>query len=42
MFAAHVKLNKSGGLHAALARKAVSIPGLMRKGLEHDYKHNLY
>lgn len=42
MFAAHVRLNKSGGLHAALARKAVSIPGLMRKGLEHDYKHNLY
>jgi len=35
----------SGTLHiplAALAKGMVAIPGLMRKGLEHDYKRNLY
>ena len=42
IFAAHVKLNKAGGLRAALARGVVSIPGLMRKGLDADYKRNLY
>lgn len=38
----HIKLNKIGGLQAALLRKAVSVPGLMQHGLRHDYKHNLY
>jgi len=42
IFAAHVKLNRTGGLRAALARGVVSIPGLMRKGLDEDYKRNLY
>lgn len=42
IFAAHVKLNKTGGLRAALARGVVSVPGLMRKGLDQDYKRNLY
>lgn len=42
IFAAHVRLNKTRGLAAALARGAVSIPGLMRKGLEQDYKRNMY
>lgn len=41
MFAAHVKLSKAGGLQARLLRSLVS-PGLMDKGLQHDYKHNLY
>ena len=42
IFAAHVKLNKTRGLLAALTKGAVSIPGLMRKGLETDYERNLY
>lgn len=42
IFAAHVRLNKTRGLAAALARGAVSIPGLMRQGLEQDYKRNMY
>ena len=42
IFAAHVKLNKTRGLRAALTRGVVSIPGLMRKGLDEDYKRNLY
>ncbi|AHC45621.1 hypothetical protein AX27061_1156 [Achromobacter xylosoxidans NBRC 15126 = ATCC 27061] len=42
LFAAHVKLNRTRGLGAALVRAAVSVPGLMRKGLEKDYKRNLY
>ncbi|WP_454692624.1 pyridoxamine 5'-phosphate oxidase family protein [Achromobacter aloeverae] len=42
VFAAHVRLNKTRGLRAALAKGAVSIPGLMRKGLKQDYKRNMY
>lgn len=42
MFAAHVRLNKSKGLAARLAGAVVSIPGLMQKGLDKDYKSNLY
>jgi len=42
VFAAHVRLNKTGGLGAAIARGMVSIPGLMRKGLQQDYKRNMY
>lgn len=42
VFAAHVKLNKTKGLQAALVKGLVSIPGLMRSGLEKDYKRNLY
>jgi hypothetical protein len=42
IFKAHVKLNNSGGLEAKLMRAAISIPGLIRKGLERDYKTNKY
>ncbi|WP_028081274.1 pyridoxamine 5'-phosphate oxidase family protein [Solimonas soli] len=41
-FAAHVKLSKTRGLAAGIARAALSVPGLMDKGLQHDYKNNLY
>ncbi len=42
IFKAHVKLNKSEGVMAKVARAAISIPGLMEKGLENDYKKNMY
>lgn len=42
LFAAHVKLSKSRGLHATLARVAMAVPGLMEKGLQYDYKNRLY
>ncbi len=42
MFVAHVKLSKTRGLQASLARAALSVPGLMEKGLRHDYKNKLY
>jgi hypothetical protein len=38
----HVKLSKERGIQASLVRSAVSVPGIMRKGLQHDYKTNLY
>ena len=42
MFAAHVKLNSGKGLAAKLASAAISVPGMMEKALEKDYKTNLY
>jgi len=42
MLAAHVRLNRTRGLQATLVRAAVSVPGLMEKGLQRDYKNNLY
>lgn len=42
VFVAHVKLNRERGLAARLAGAVIGIPGLMRKGLEKDYKSNLY
>lgn len=42
IFKAHIKLSRVDGVEAALARASVSIPGMMRKGLDHDYKKNLY
>ncbi|MPY72792.1 MAG: pyridoxamine 5-phosphate oxidase [Alphaproteobacteria bacterium] len=42
MFVTHVKLNKGKGLSAKLAGAVMSVPGLMQKGLERDYKSNLY
>ncbi|MHC9084071.1 pyridoxamine 5'-phosphate oxidase family protein [Luteimonas sp. RIT-PG2_3] len=42
IFKAHVKLSRSRGLQAALVRTTISIPGLMQKGLDSDYKKNLY
>ena len=41
-FAAHVKLNRQKGLHAAFVGALVSIPGAMRKGLEADYRRKMY
>ncbi|TXH36813.1 MAG: pyridoxamine 5-phosphate oxidase [Rhodospirillaceae bacterium] len=38
----HVKLNKERGLQARILGTALSIPGLMAKGLAQDYKKNLY
>jgi len=38
----HVKLSKSRGLQATLARTLLSVPGMMQKGLDRDYKDNLY
>ena len=38
----HVKLSKERGLQASLVRAATSLPGLMQKGLDRDYKTNLY
>ncbi len=42
LLVAHVKGNKTRGLQAALARKVVSVPGLMARGLQSDYENNLY
>lgn len=42
IFKTHIQLNRTGGVAATLARASVAIPGMMRKGLEHDYKKNLY
>lgn len=42
MFAAHIKLSKSRSVQATLLRAALRIPGLMKKGLQRDYRNNLY
>lgn len=42
IFKAHVKHSKESSLQAKVARAAVSIPGAMEKGLEMDYKKNMY
>lgn len=42
MLVAHMKLSKVRGVQAKLTRMAVSVPGMVEKGLTHDYKHNLY
>ncbi|SLM46202.1 conserved protein of unknown function [Nitrospira japonica] len=42
MFVAHIKHSKARGLQAKLARAAVSVPGIMEKGLQRDYRKNLY
>lgn len=45
LFVEHIKRNKAGGLGATLARASLSIPGmtgLLKSGLEKDYKDNLY
>lgn len=42
MFAEHVRLNKDKGLGARIAGAFVSVPGLMQRGLDKDYKDNLY
>lgn len=45
LFVEHIKLNKAGGIGATLARAGLSVPGvtgLLKKGLDKDYKENLY
>lgn len=42
MLVAHMKINKDKGFGARLAGAVVGIPGLMQKGLDKDYKSNLY
>ncbi|MGB1950793.1 MAG: pyridoxamine 5'-phosphate oxidase family protein [Marinobacter sp.] len=42
IFKAHVQRSKDSSLKAKVARAAVSLPGAMEKGLELDYKKNLY
>lgn len=42
MFADHVKLNRGKGFGARIAGAVVSVPGLMQRGLDRDYKDNLY
>lgn len=42
LFAGHVRASRSRGVGMLVARAMVSVPGLMRKGLENDYRKNLY
>lgn len=45
LFVEHIKLNKAGGVGATLARASLSVPGmtgLLKKGLDKDYRDNLY
>ena len=42
IFKAHVKKSKESSVHAKVARAAVTLPGAMEKGLELDYKKNMY
>lgn len=42
IFKAHIKHSKDSSLQAKAARVAVSLPGAMAKGLELDYKKNMY
>lgn len=45
LFVEHIKLNKAGGVGAVLARASLSVPGvtgLLKKGLDKDYRDNLY
>lgn len=42
LFAAHVRAAKTRGLGGLMVKALVSVPGLMSRGLESDYKKNLY
>lgn len=45
LFVEHIKLNNAGGIGASLARATLSVPGvtgLLKKGLDKDYRDNLY
>lgn len=42
IFIAHMKLNRDKGIGARIASAVTSVPGLVQKGLAHDYKKNLY
>ncbi len=42
IFKAHIQHSKENSLKAKIARAAVSLPGAMEKGLQLDYKKNMY
>lgn len=45
LFVEHIKLNRDAGLGAKLASAALAVPGvqgLLKKGLDKDYRDNLY
>ncbi len=42
IFKAHIKQSKERSLQAKVARAALSVPGAMKKGLDYDYKKNMY
>ncbi len=42
IFKDHMKKSRESSLQAKLARAAISLPGALTKGLELDYKNNLY
>lgn len=42
IFRDHVRLSGARGAQATLMRAAVSVPGVVRKGLQADYKKNMY
>ena len=42
MLTEHLRLNKNKSLGARIASAVVAIPGFMQKGLDKDYKDNLY
>ncbi|HEX5838796.1 MAG TPA: pyridoxamine 5'-phosphate oxidase family protein [Anaerolineales bacterium] len=42
IFKAHIKQSNETSLQAKVVRAAVSLPGAMEKGLEFDYKNNMY
>lgn len=45
LFVEHIRRNRIGGVGATLARASLSVPGvqgLLRKGLDKDYRDNLY
>jgi predicted pyridoxine 5'-phosphate oxidase superfamily flavin-nucleotide-binding protein len=45
LFVEHIKLNKTGGVAASLARASLMVPGatgLVQQGLDKDYRENLY
>lgn len=42
IFKAHMKQSKETSLQAKVARAAISLPGALEKGLDWDYKNNLY
>jgi uncharacterized protein len=42
IFKAHIQRSKESSIQAKIARAAVSLPGAMEKGLQFDYKKNMY
>ncbi|MEM7018234.1 MAG: pyridoxamine 5'-phosphate oxidase, partial [Pseudomonadota bacterium] len=42
IFKSHIKLSKERGLGASITRTIVSVPGLLKRSLDSDYKNNMY